>query len=254
MLFSLDNAFGYQIAATDGDVGTVADIYIDDGAWTIRYLVVDTGWLFGRRVLIAPEAVTGIDADKLEVAVTLSRAQIEEGPGIRTDLPVSRQEEMALRSHYGWSRYWELYPSWLSYAPVIPPLLPLKSDEPQGGSVLEAQIRARSDPHLRSAREVMGYHIDAMDGEVGHVCDFIAEYPTWIVRYLVVDTRNWLPGRKVLLAPSWASGISWSDRLVKVKLGRETIRQSPNFEALSNLDRDFESNLHDHYARPYYWE
>jgi hypothetical protein len=52
------------------------------------------------------------------------------------------------------------------------------------------------DPHLRSTHQVTDYHIQAKDGEIGHVEDFIIDDETWAIRYLIVDTRNWWPGKK----------------------------------------------------------
>jgi hypothetical protein len=62
------------------------------------------------------------------------------------------------------------------------------------------------DMHLRSANNVAGYYIEATDGEIGHVEDFIIDDETWEIRYMVVDIRNWLPGKKVLIAPRGLSG------------------------------------------------
>jgi len=72
----------------------------------------------------------------------------------------------------------------------------------------------RDDPHLRSTRQVTGYHIHATDGELGHVEDFIVDDENWAVRFLVVDTRNWLPGKKVLLSPQWIERVEWADSSV----------------------------------------
>jgi hypothetical protein len=61
------------------------------------------------------------------------------------------------------------------------------------------------DPHLRSSRAVTGYHIEARDGEVGHVEDFLVDDETWAIRYIMIDTRDWLPGKHVLLGPELGS-------------------------------------------------
>ena len=57
MLRSLKELVGYKVMAQDGQIGKVADFFIDDQDWVTRYLVVDTGpSIFGRKVLISPEA------------------------------------------------------------------------------------------------------------------------------------------------------------------------------------------------------
>src|SRR5512133_1628062 len=85
------------------------------------------------------------------------------------------------------------------------------------------------DPHLRSTHEVSGYHIQALDGEIGHVEDFIIDDETWTIRYLVVDTRNWWPGKKVLVSPHWIENVSWSESKIYVDLPLEVIKQSPEY-------------------------
>ena len=109
------------------------------------------------------------------------------------------------------------------------------------------------DPHLRSTHDVSGYHIQATDGEIGHVEDFIIDDETWAIRYLIIDTRNWWPGKKVLISPQWIERVSWSESKVFVNLSRETIKQSPEYTEESLLTRDYETGLHRHYNRQGYW-
>jgi hypothetical protein len=109
------------------------------------------------------------------------------------------------------------------------------------------------DPHLRSSHQVTGHHIEATDGEIGHVDDFIIDDETWAIRYLVVDTRNWWPGKKVLISPKWIEKVSWSDSKVYINLSREQIRNSPEYHEQSQFGRNFESELHRHYHQVGYW-
>ena len=109
------------------------------------------------------------------------------------------------------------------------------------------------DAHLRSTDDVSGYHIQAVDGEIGHVEDFIIDDETWAIRYLIIDTRNWWPGKKVLVSPQWIERVSWSESKVFVNLSREAIKQSPEYTEESLLTRDYETGLHRHYNRQGYW-
>jgi len=119
-----------------------------------------------------------------------------------------------------------------------------------------AQARAgkeSADSHLRSTDEVKGYHIEATDGEIGHVEDFIVDDGTWAIRYLEVDTRNWWPGKKVLVSPQWVDNVSWPDSKVYVGLSRETIQNSPEYIESMPVTREYEKRLYDHYGRSPYW-
>ena len=110
------------------------------------------------------------------------------------------------------------------------------------------------DPHLRSTQDVSDHHIQAVDGEIGHVEDFIIDDEnTWAIRYLIIDTRNWWPGKKVLVSPHWIERISWRESKVFVNLSRETIKRSPEYTEKSLMTRDYENRLHRHYNRKGYW-
>ncbi len=245
MLISIKDVHGYKLSGTDGEVGTVKDFYFDDQFWTIRYLVSDTGhWLSGRKVLIAPYALGTVNQRDESVAIDLTKSQIEGSPSLDSDKPVSRQFEDAYYGYYGWPTYWSGQNRWGTY-PYI-----LRGSEkwrtaPQDGKSW--------DPHLRSIGEVTGYHIQAAVGEIGHVADFIVDDETWTIRYLVVDTRNWWPGRKVLVSPLWIERVSWNESKVFVSLTRETIKTSPEYTDPSSINRDYETRLHHHYNRRGYW-
>jgi hypothetical protein len=109
------------------------------------------------------------------------------------------------------------------------------------------------DSHLRSTHDVSGHQIQATDGEIGHVENFIIDDETWAIRYLLVDTRNWWPGKKVLVATPWIERVSWEQSKVFVGLSRETIKQSPEYTEGSLITRDYEAALHQHYNRQGYW-
>jgi hypothetical protein len=109
------------------------------------------------------------------------------------------------------------------------------------------------DPHLQSANEVINYYIEAKDGDIGHVEDFIVEDQTWVIRYMVVDTRNWLPGKKVLVSPQWIKEVSWANARVYVDLLRDTIKNSPEYDPVVPLSREYEHRLYEHYDRQKYW-
>ena len=72
------------------------------------------------------------------------------------------------------------------------------------------------DPHLRGTHAVSGYTIHAKDGDLGHVEDFIVDDETWVIRYLIVNTGNWWPGKKILVSPEWIKRVSWSESKVYV--------------------------------------
>lgn len=242
MLRSAKELKGYRVMAQDGDIGKVHDFFFDDDTWSIRYLVVDTGtWLPGRKVLISPLSLGEPRWETTTLAVNLTRDRIENSPRVDADKPISRQREIELHEYYQWVPYWT------GYGPAGAPLVQAKRPE-------ESRRKEQGDPHLRSMREVTGYGIAASDGDMGHVEDFIVEDETWVFRYLVIDTRNWLPGRKVIIAPAWIDDIVWDSRRVVVGLPKDSIKNSPEYDPSTPVNREYEIRLYDYYGRPKYWQ
>lgn len=243
---------GFAIAASDGDIGTVKDLLFDDASWQIRWLVVETGgWLSGRKVLLPVSTLGHANADRREFSVKLTKQQVKDSPDIDTERPVSRQMEASTYGHYGWYPYWGygLYMGGYGYGGVMSAPLVGSSPNmrPEEEEALAAQ-RNQNDPHLRSIAEVEGYHIRASDGEIGHVDDVLVEEADWSIHYLVVDTKNWWPGKKVLISPYSVQGVSWNDRTVDIKSDRQTVKSSPEYDASTTVDRDYERRLNDYYA------
>ena len=237
---------GYKLDGRDGEIGEVKEFYFDDHFWTIRYLVADTGnWLTDRLVLISPYALGSVNKDERHIAINLTKKQIEKSPSLNSDKPVSRQFEEAYYGYFGWPLYWGGSYMWGNSPNIVCDRDILKESSSNGQTW---------DPHLRSSGEVIGYHIQAEDCEIGHVEDFIIDDETWAIRYLVINTRNWWPGRKVLLSPHWIERVSWNESKVFVNLSSAIIRQSPEYSEASLLTRDYEVELHRHYSRRGYWD
>jgi hypothetical protein len=240
MLIMLDKAktlTGYSLHSLDGDIGKARDFYFDDHYWTIRYLVADTGeWLVSRKVLISPHSLAGVDSDQGSITVKLTKDQIEHSPTLNRDKPVSRQFERAYFGFYG-----------------LPMYFGFEQGRVKAGQFAQT-TKKRGDPDLRSTHDVSGHHVEASDGEIGHVEDFLIDDQTWAIRYLIVDTKDWLPGKRVLISPKWIERVSWSEKQVVVDLTREAIGQAPEYPDSPPLTRDQEIALHRHYGRPGYWD
>lgn len=252
MLRSIKQLTGYNILASDGEIGKVDEFYFDDQTWTIRYLIADTGnWLMSRLVLISPQALGKPDWDKKQFPVRLTKKQVEDSPEINKDKPVSKQQEFDLTNYYGWPYYWT------GMSGGIPGAIPYPAAV-EAGTATDLQRDSeeqKGDPHLRSTREVEGYNIQAKDGEIGHVEDFIVDDETWSIRYMIVDTHKWLPGgRKVIIALPWIKDIDWLESRVVVDLDRQSVKNSPEYDSETSLNRQFEGELFEHYNRKKYWE
>jgi hypothetical protein len=242
---------GYVVLAGNREVGKVHDFYFHDDTWLIRYLVVETGhWLARRKVLITPGALGKPHWAGFNFPVALTPEQIEKSPDIDTEKPVSRQQETDLHNHYGWPFYW-VDPGPGAWPPFMP-LGPLPAACASPHALPEEKKDKKADPHLRSAREVTGYHIHASDGEMGHVEDFIVEDAIWVIRYMVVHASNWFPARKVLISPQWLGEINHLARRVAVTLARDAILQCPEFDPETPVNREYEGRLSGYFGRAEY--
>lgn len=203
MLHSVQQCYGEKLRATDGEIGHVRDFYFDDKHWIVRYVVADTGrWLTGRLVLISPHALGRLHPEG-KLLVNLTRAQIENSPSIDEHKPVSRQQEEEYHRHYGYPYYAASMPLWglAGYPIVVPP--PPPSAE-----------RVRVDSHLRSARVVQGYKVEASDGVVGEVADFLIDGETWLLPEIVIESGHWYAGKELRLSTGKIARISYDESTV----------------------------------------
>lgn len=233
-LWNLHNLERFSLAARDGEIGSIESIYFDDQEWLIRYFVVKTGgWLTGRKVLVVPGMISDVDEKEETINVDLTRKEIENAPPVETEQPVSRYYEEEFFHHYRLSPYWS----------DIPPMAPV--EQPKG------KPESPANPHLRSGEEVRNYRIQADDGDIGHIDDFILESPDWTIRYLEVDTHNWLPSKHVLISPTWLDAIDWASRKVSTNLQRETIRTAPPYDPKELNSREYQVKLYGHYGKSF---
>jgi hypothetical protein len=244
----MNEILGYTIKAIDGDIGHCRDFLVEDEYWTMRYMMLDTGnWLPGQKVLISPIALTPPDWESRHFPVLKTKEQIEKAPDLDEHAPVSRQYEAKWSAHFGYPYYWGGEALWGAYD--YPSHL-LDEDHNENQDV----ENTKGDPHLRSVSEIVGYYIKAVDGEIGHVHDFIVDDETWAIRYLVIDTKNWLPGKKVLIAPDWINSVSWEDKEMRLDLTVNVIKDCPEYDASAPVNMEYEAHIYDFYGRPKYWE
>ena len=218
---NINSLIGYHMQATDGKIGKIEDFYLDDETWTIRYLVVKTGnWLSGRKVLISTTALTKTPGLNELIPVNLTMEQIQNSPDVDTDKPVSRQKEAMLNQHHFWKNYWGSgsYGGEMGIANALPVRIKDIDRDPA------------EDIHLRSIVQVDGYTIHASDGEIGHVNDFIVDDQTWQLLDLVVDTHDWIGGKKVLIGISQIHSISFLSWRVYIHIPIAAIEHSKLFE------------------------
>lgn len=245
MLYRAKELSKYKLKGKDGKIGSAKEFYFDDNYWAIRYLVADTGnWLMGRQVLISPYSLVAISEKDESIIVNLTEKEIEECPPLDSDKPVSRQFEESYFDYFKLPAYWNGRYMWGAW-----PYLMREEQVP----VEDNEEKESWDPHLRSTKSVAGYHIQAKDGMIGHVEDFIVDDETWAIRYLVIDTKKLWGGKEVLISPRWIDRISLDEAKVFVNIPQELIKDAPEYTDDLILSRAYEEKLHQHYSQKGYW-
>lgn len=221
MLHSVQQRYGEKLRATDGEIGHIRDFYFDDKNWTVRYVVADTGrWLPGHQVLISPHALGHLYPNGKVLLVNLTREQIESSPSIDEHKPVSRQYEEEYYRHYGYPYCAESWPLWgLAEYPVFAPPPPPTAAKQHG-----------VDSHLRSARVVQSYNVEASDKGIGEVADFLVDGRTWALREIVVETRHWY-SEKICIPTDKISRISYDESSVYVDSTKTAIMEAAQVPA-----------------------
>lgn len=234
MLQSIKQLIGSKLGATDGDVGHVKDFYFNDHNWAVRYVVADAGnWLLGRQVLLSPHAFGSVYPAGKAMLVRLTRKQIEDSPAVENHKPVSRQFEEEYHRHYGWPYYWEGDGLWggMRGFPVLDLPVKFATEQPPAATGPKTE---RADAHLRSTQAVNGYDIQATDGIIGHICDYLIDDKSWAIQQLVIKTGNRFTGKEVQVAIGHVTQISYDQSKVYVNLNTDAVEKSPVVHLAAN--------------------
>lgn len=226
MLRDLNKIRNCVVQGIEGIIGSVADVYVNDQTWKIHYLAADTGnWLQGRHVLISTQSFVHPHDDIGSFRALVSKAQVEGAPEFEIEEPISWEKEREICNYYRWNTYYPIDERELSVFPGI----------------------------LTSANGLKDFSLQATDGEIGKIINFLIDDANWTVRYLVVDTSKWLAGRKVLISPMWNKSINLAERMMVVDMNQDQIERSPEYDPTAPIERVYEINLYEHYGKPHYW-
>lgn len=243
---SLKEIAGYAIESKDGIQGKVKDFLFDEETWTIRYLEADLGNLFSERKVLIPKVFLKVpDWTNQRFPVELSKSDVEKCPELGENLPISRKYEQELSKYYATNAYWPQTHIHSIGAPGI-------THPPRPVRTLSKRIDEKKlDTHLRSFLEIKGYHINAIDGKIGHIDDIIIDDTDWKIVYAVVDTSNWLPwSKKVLIGTNWMDEISYVNNEIKINLHIDSIKSAPEFDPSEPINEEYEKKLYDYIGRP----
>lgn len=252
MLRTLNYLKNFSIHATDGNVGKTQDFYFDDQHWVVRYLVVETGtWMWSKKVLLSPISIKHCDWEKKELSVAISKSQVKDSPDLDLHKPVSRQNEIDYLCYYGLPPYWGGTGIWGGYSTAY---MMAQGNSSECVSAEELKKNPPDNHHLRSNSEVMNYHIEAVDGGLGHLQGMLVDPENWAIRYLIINTSNWWLGHLILIAPEWIKEVNWVNSKFYVDMTQAQIKNAPHYDPDAVLSREVEEKLHIHHGRDGYWK
>lgn len=222
---------GTVVRARDGEIGTLDEFLFEQSRWAVRYLVVNTGsWLNGRKKLLSPMAVVG-GWDRMGISLLVRKDQVEASPDL-DPATLGRASESRLLQHYSQPAYWTSQGVWGPFD--TPGALLATEGEPWSA---EGWTTSEVTERLRGTEEIKGFHVEASDGEIGHVDDCFIGEESWRIRYLLVDTSNWIGGRSVLVSTDVVETIDKEAGTLRVADSREDVRSSPTYDSImSTLD------------------
>ena len=211
MVVAARHTYGAVLEGDRGRLGALYDILFDDQSWKVRHLVVSIDrWFYGRQVLIDPQMVERAEWQERKLLVRMTRDQIRRCPPAEADLPVARRRDMDAARILVWEAYWT--------------------------GTVDTSVESEGDPHLRSTKVLTGLHIHCTNGLLGHVDDFVVDDRTWTISRLVVETRNWWPGKRVLVEPSAIDSIHWEDGEIYLTLPRDAVFSRPAYEGADAIE------------------
>lgn len=239
MKHSLKKLSGYSVTTKDGKEGKINDFLFDEKRWVIRYLEVDFGsFLNMKKALIPRSFIENPDQDNEIIKLALEGKDIEACPDIEKGIPISRAYEAELNKYYNINHYWMVDPA----AVEVPVLYPPRPLGIPGKAIDEDDL----DTSLRSYNEVEGYHINALDGKLGHIDDIIADDYDWQIVHLIADTSNWLPwSKKVIMPLNFLDEISYAKQEVSISLKKDTIKNAPEYDPGGKLELQEEKTAYD---------
>ena len=195
MIISNDQLNEFTLHATDGAIGKVKDLFIDDETWAVRYLVVETGnWFTRHQVLIPTEALGSIVPDDKAIKVAIAREQVQRSPDVDCEMPVSRQHETDLSGYYGFPSH------------------------------LDSAERRDKNPHLRSAKALRGYVARSQNDEIGSVRQFMVDDDGWQAVAVVLKTGTWWHGDLMQIVTDGIVSVDWETKSIAIVASRESLQ------------------------------
>jgi hypothetical protein len=242
MLRSINATNGYNVRAVNGVIGRVKSFLFDDTIWSIRYLVIkipvnNKGG--EKTALIAPFSFGFLNPEAREFPLSLEKQKVEKSPSVDLGRPISIKHQIQLYEYYKWPPF-----SKQAVTNNVHPIL----------MKIVKEKESDFSEHLFNTEKIMGYDIEATDGGIGHVHDFIIDDEIWHIRYIAIDTGGKMPGKKVLIFPKAIKEFKQDKNKLFINIVKDTVINSPEYNSSFPIERAYEIKLHQYYGFLRYWD
>lgn len=232
----------YRVSTSDEDAYRLVDVLFDETSWKVRHFIVRTSsWLVNHQVLLTPNLIAGFRDDDQTLLLSATSKEVQDSPGVDTVMPISKESELLIAKYWQWALPEE-------DAPLLSDVGHSIKKEANESIRASSENAVTTQVQVRSAEEVTGYHIHAPDGHLGHVEGFIFDDSNWSIQFLIVDTRNWLPAKKVLLPVKGIGEIQWASTSITVTPTREKIKSAPAYDDELSLTTEDEKSIRQHFS------
>jgi hypothetical protein len=256
MLWGLKSLKKCSVVASDGKLGNFDNAFFERDRWVVPLISIKTGpWLLGRSVLLAPDFVRRIQTRNHRMQIDISKREILRHKTVDQETAISRRKDEDVRNYYGWPLFWGYVPGPDLYYPVtgihqfqFPGVAAEFTPEPKD------VVLHTPTGQLKDGEEILGFKVQAIDGEIGYVQDLMIDLEKWKVSYLVVETGSWFYHDRVAISTQWVRDILDLDIQLEVDLMRDTIERSPTpLDESKPWTHAQEQKLYDYYARAKHW-
>ena len=210
---SLKKLATYSVYAREGAAGTVANLYVQERQWVIRYVAVATSEA-DRPVLLSPIGIAGASWDERRLLAACGTADLLGAPQAPEGCRIPRRLEVAVNRHYGLLPYWLGMNLWGN------------SDRPQAlrGAKIEDHVGegdTRGEaPETKSALELLSFRVRGGNGEAWVLRDLLFDERTWQLTGMVVAQQE-QRSRLLEIAEGTVGRVSWTGRTIEVRPDEE---------------------------------
>lgn len=222
---SLRSLLGLRVQGADGKLGRLQDVYFDDRAWRVEFLMICRGRFPACCFLASPDRIVQRSTDR--VMLSLSKSEAKNAAGADSVETVTEHERKLLRECYGISDVTKYPGRWQPHEAI--------ATQEEVETAAEELHDPKADRSLRSLSEFLDYLVQVREGDAGTVDDLLVGEDDWLVNYIVVNTKGYATfPQKILVRAEWVESISWEQSTASLDSSLERLQSCQRYNPASH--------------------